>query len=121
MHFTTSLTFSIEIAHIFLNWGFKLVKVDILEIVPSTNTIQESMHEQIKAERLRRANIIQADGYREQLKLEAEGSTAATIAVSKGEQSVAVIRAKAYADARLLKARAEADAAVEELLPRLLR
>jgi regulator of protease activity HflC (stomatin/prohibitin superfamily) len=54
---------------VFLNWGFKLLKVELLEILPSP-TIQESMHKQIAAERMRRAAIITADGYREQTKTE---------------------------------------------------
>lgn len=99
-----------RIAHVFLNWGFKLLKVDILEIMPSTDSVQAAMHKQISAERIRRAEIITADGVREQQKTIAEGDSTAMIAVSRGEQQVAVIKAKARADSRLLKANAEADA-----------
>lgn len=54
-----------KISRTFLNWGFKIVKVDILEIMPATRSIQDAMHKQIAAERIRRANVITAEGFRE--------------------------------------------------------
>lgn len=86
------------------------MKVDILEIIPATRTIQEAMHKQISAERVRRANVITADGFRERMKTEAEGECAASIARSKGDQQVTVIKAKGEADAVLMRANAEAEA-----------
>jgi len=102
-------TLSQKISNVFLNWGFKLLKVELLEILPSPS-IQEAMHKQIAAERMRRAIIITADGYREQTKTEAEGESQSMIAVSKGEQQVSVIAAKGQGDAKVLKANAEAEA-----------
>jgi len=102
-------TLSQKISNVFLNWGFKLLKVELLEILPSP-TIQEAMHKQIAAERMRRAAIISADGYREQTKTEAEGECQSNIAISKGEQQVSIITAKGYSDAKVLKASAEAEA-----------
>jgi len=98
-----------KISSVCLNWGFKLVKVELLEIIPSPS-IQEAMHKQIAAERIRRAAIITADGYREQVKTEAEGECQSVIAISKGEQQVSIIAAKGYADAKVLKANAESEA-----------
>lgn len=103
VHFITKLS------NVFLNWGFKLLKVELLEILPSP-TIQEAMHKQIAAERIRRAAIITADGYREQTKTEAEGECQSMISLSKGEQQVSIITAKGHADAKVLKANAEAEA-----------
>ena len=68
------------------------------------------MHNQLEAERLRRAAIVTAEGYREKVKTEAEGNCQAAIAVATGAQQCTIIRAKAAADARILIARAEADA-----------
>jgi hypothetical protein len=62
-------TLTQKISNVFLNWEFKLLKVELLEILPS-ETIPEAMHKQIAAERMRRAAIITADGYREQTKTE---------------------------------------------------
>jgi len=99
-----------KISRVFLNWGFKLIKVDILEIMPATRTIQEAMHKQISAERVRRAAVISADGFREKTKTIAEGDCAARITKSKGEAQVTMIEAKGVADATLLRAEAEAEA-----------
>ena len=46
-----------------------MLKVELLEILP-TPSIQEAMHKQIAAERMRRAAIITAEGYRERVKTE---------------------------------------------------
>jgi len=101
-------TVSQKISRVFQNWGFTLLKVEILEILP-TRTIQEAMHKQIAAERLRRAAIVTSDGYREQIKTEAEGECQSVISISKGEQQVEIIRAKAESDAKVIIAKAEAE------------
>jgi len=101
-------TLSQKLGQIFQNWGFKLIKVEILEIIP-TATIQEAMHKQIAAERIRRAAIITADGYREQVKTESEGECQSVIALAKGQQQVKLILAKAQSDSKLIVAQAEAD------------
>eukprot|EP01132_Coremiostelium_polycephalum_P002622 gene2622-3251_t len=97
-----------KIGPVFLNWGFKIEKVEILEIVPSY-TIQEAMHKQISAERVRRSMIISAEGFREQTKTEAEGESQSNISLSKGRQQVAIITAKANADSKIIEANAEAE------------
>jgi len=102
-------TLTKKISHVFLNWGFKLLKVELLEILPGSS-IQEAMHKQIAAERMRRAAIITADGYRERVKTEAEGECQSMIALSKGEQQVGVTNAKGQGEAKVLKANADAEA-----------
>jgi len=102
-------TLTQKISNVVLNWGFRLLKVELLEILP-TPTIQEAMHKQIAAERMRRAAIITADGYRERVKTEAEGECQSMIALSKGDQQSGVTQAKGQGDARLIKANAEAEA-----------
>ena len=84
------------------------MKVEILEILP-TRTIQEAMHKQIAAERLRRAAIVTSDGFREQIKTEAEGECQSVISISKGEQQVEIIKARAESDSRVLIAKAESE------------
>lgn len=98
-----------KISHITLNWGFRILKVDILEIIP-TNTIMDAMHKQLRAERGRRAQIISADGYRQQKKTESEGTCQSEIAVSRGDQQAQVLSAKGRSDAKVLIAQAEAEA-----------
>lgn len=101
-------TVSQKVSRVFQNWGFTLLKVEILEILP-TKTIQDAMHQQIAAERLRRAAIVTSDGFREQIKTEAEGECQSVISISKGEQQVEIIKAKAESEARIMIAKAEAE------------
>ncbi|ETV72139.1 hypothetical protein H257_12904 [Aphanomyces astaci] len=99
----------LKIAHICFNWGIRIHRVELLEISPN-RSVQEAMHQQLSAERVRRAAIVTAEGYREKVKTEAEGESQAKIALATGEQQCMIIRAKAAAEARLLIARAEGDA-----------
>ncbi|OQR82438.1 hypothetical protein ACHHYP_16049 [Achlya hypogyna] len=98
-----------KISHICFNWGVRIHRVELLEITPNSS-VQEAMHKQLSAERVRRAAIVTAEGYREKVKTEAEGASQAKIAIATGEQQCVIIRAKAAAEARLLIARAEAEA-----------
>mmetsp|Transcript_22218 Transcript_22218/g.62542 ORF Transcript_22218/g.62542 Transcript_22218/m.62542 type:complete len:333 (+) Transcript_22218:143-1141(+) len=91
------------------NWGLEIKSVELLEITPG-HSVQDAMHKQLAAERVRRAAIVTADGFREQMKTEAEGQCQAQISLAAGEQRVQVLRAKGTADARVLIARAEARA-----------
>jgi len=99
----------VRINNVCKNWGLNIFSVELLEITPA-RTVQEAMHKQLAAERIRRAAIVTAEGFREQTKTEAEGAMQAQIALAGGEQRVAVLRAKGTADARLLIAKAEASA-----------
>lgn len=56
-----------KISNVCLNWGLQITAVELLEIIPSP-TIQDAMHKQLAAERIRRAAIVTADGQREQAK-----------------------------------------------------
>ncbi|KAF0696918.1 Aste57867_12364 [Aphanomyces stellatus] len=98
-----------KISHICFNWGVRIHRVELLEIAPNMS-VQSAMHMQLSAERVRRAAIVTAEGYREKVKTEAEGEAQAKIALATGEQQCMIIRAKAAAEARLLIARAEAEA-----------
>lgn len=91
------------------NWGVEITRVELLEIAP-TKSVQNAMHKQLSAERVRRAQIVTADGYREQTKTEAEGACQAQIALATGEKQVTVLRAKGIADSKKLIAEAEAKA-----------
>ena len=101
-----------KIDHVCLNWGIKICRVELLGIVP-TPSVQAAMHNQLAAERMRRASIVTAEGYREKLKTEAEGNCQAVIALATGTQQCTIVRAKSDADARVLIARAEADAVLK--------
>jgi regulator of protease activity HflC (stomatin/prohibitin superfamily) len=91
------------------NWGFELLKVELLEITP-TSTILNAMHELIRAERVRRAEIITAHGKRQKLSLDSEGNLNEAVYLAQGEQRKAVIMSRGVADSKLIIANAEAQA-----------
>lgn len=97
-----------RIKHICHDWGLEIKSVELLEITPSPS-VQTAMHKQIGAERVRRADIVTADGIREKLKLEAEGHMQAAIAMATGQQRVSIIQATGAADAKLSIAQAESE------------
>jgi regulator of protease activity HflC (stomatin/prohibitin superfamily) len=76
-------------------WGARVTRVEIQRIEPPTD-VTEAMHRQMKAERNRRAAI-----------LEAEGEKQAAILRSEGEKQSALLRAEGEANA--IKAVAEAE------------
>jgi regulator of protease activity HflC (stomatin/prohibitin superfamily) len=79
--------------------GVTITRVDLLDVNP-TELVQNAMHRQLASERVRRALVATASGYKEQTKTEAEGKMQGLIATSKGDQSVAVLRARGRADSK---------------------
>lgn len=98
-----------RLSRILQDWGVHLSSIELLEITPNA-TVLRAMHNQLSAERLRRAAIVAAEGTRSKLVLEAEGEAQSQIAMASGEQQVTLIRAQAQADVRKYIAKAEADA-----------
>jgi len=91
------------------NWGCYIVSVELLEIiVPSA--VQSAMHQQLTAERVRRAKVVTAEGQREKMKTEAEGSCQSQIAFATGASRVEIQRSTGLSQSRKIIAKAEADA-----------
>ena len=65
-------------------WGTRVVRVEIQRIDPPTDVTQ-AMHRQMKAERERRAMILEAEGRKKSAILEAEGVREAAILRADGE------------------------------------
>ena len=90
-------------------WGTRVVRVEIQRIDPPPDVIS-SMHNQMKAERDRRAVVTEAAGTREASIARAEGEKQAAILTAEGQKQAAILRAEGEASAILARANAEADA-----------
>jgi len=91
------------------SWGTKIVRVELQRIEPPPDVTQ-SMHRQMKAERERRAAILEAEGLKQSEILKAEGVRAAAILRAEGEAQAIREVAAAQKFERLTIAEGEADA-----------
>lgn len=79
-------------------WGIKVNRVELKNIIPPAE-IQDSMEKQMKAERERRAKI-----------LDAEGEKRSAILIAEGQKESAVLRAEAIKETKIREAQGEAEA-----------
>jgi len=86
-------------------WGVKVTRVEVQKIDPPPE-ITDAMSLQMKAEREKRATVLQAEGIRQSNILQAEGQKSADILEADGEAQAKMLRAKAEADAIKLVAEA---------------
>jgi len=89
-------------------WGVKVNRVELQDINPP-NDIKEAMEKQMRAERSRRAQIIEAEGTKEAQILESQGERGANINKAEGERQASILRAEGVSQARITVANAEAE------------
>ncbi|HEY2166597.1 MAG TPA: SPFH domain-containing protein [Jatrophihabitantaceae bacterium] len=93
-------------------WGIRVARVEIKAIDPPPS-IQDAMEAQMRADRNKRAVILQAEGARESAIKTAEGEKAAQILAAEGQKQAAILAAEAERQSRIL--RAEGDRAARYL------
>lgn len=87
-------------------WGVRVARVEIQRIDPPPD-VMAAMHEQMKAERTRRAVVTTADGQREAAIAQAEGLKQAQILEAEGNKQKAILDAQGQAEATRAVADAE--------------
>jgi regulator of protease activity HflC (stomatin/prohibitin superfamily) len=90
-------------------WGVRVTRVELKSIDPP-RTIQEAMEQQMRADRAKRATILQAEGDKQSAILRAEGHRQAQILNAEADQQANVLRAQGEKEARALRAEGEAEA-----------
>src|SRR6266508_3156392 len=79
-------------------WGIRVNRVELKAIDPPSS-IKETMEKQMRADREKRAAILQAEGVKQAQILEAEGSKQSAILKAEGDSQAQVLRSEGQAQA----------------------
>jgi regulator of protease activity HflC (stomatin/prohibitin superfamily) len=79
-------------------WGIRVNRVELKAIDPPAS-IQESMEKQMRADREKRATVLNAEGVKQSQILEAEGAKQSAILRAEGDRQSQIVRAEGQAKA----------------------
>ncbi|RGB38054.1 hypothetical protein C1646_756100 [Rhizophagus diaphanus] len=93
-------------------WGIRCLRYEIRDIHPPTKVV-ESMHQQVSAERSKRASILESEGQRQAAINVAEGNKQSVILASEAEKAEQINKASGESEAIVLRARATAEGIIK--------